>query len=127
MKVRSPRPHPTARASAYPARAGRRAGRPGSDGDFDRARAGPEAAGPGASEGGESRRRCRHGCGRGPELGLVPEAGRPGRPEGLHCHGAGEGEGRQRGPLPAGAGPSGLIPDAQARPVGPGAAGPGAA
>lgn len=82
-----------------------------------------------ASEGGEQRRRCRrrHGRGRGPELGLVPEAGRPGRPEGLHCHGAGEGEGSRRGPLPAGARPSGLIPDAAARLAGPGAAGSGAA
>ncbi|TKC46234.1 hypothetical protein EI555_012883 [Monodon monoceros] len=85
-----------------------------------------KAPGPRASEGGEpgrSRRCCRRHR-RGPELGLVPEAGRPGRPEGLHCHGAGEGEGRRRGPLPAGAGPSGLIPDAAVRPPGPGVAGP---
>ncbi|XP_055257176.1 E3 ubiquitin-protein ligase KCMF1 [Moschus berezovskii] len=116
MKVSgAPAPTPTARASAYPARAGRRGGRPGSGGDFGRARER-------ASEGGEPRHRRRHG--RGPELGLVPEAGRPGRPEGLHCHGAGEGEGRRRGPLPAGARSSGLIPDAAARPAGPGAAGP---
>lgn len=125
MKVRGA-PTPTARASAYPARVGRRGGRPGIGGDLGRARAGPEAPGPRASEGGEPRRsrRCCRRHRRGPELGLVPEAGRPGRPEGLHCHGAGEGEGKRRGPLPAGAGPSGLIPDAAARPPGPGVAGP---
>lgn len=78
-------------------------------------------------DGGEPRRRRCSRHGRGPELGLVPEAGRSGRPEGLHCHGAGEGEGRRRGPLPAGARPSGLIPDAAALPAAPGAAGPGKA
>lgn len=51
MKVRgAPAPTPTARASAYPARAGRRGGRPGSGGDFGWARAGPETPGPRASE-----------------------------------------------------------------------------
>lgn len=40
----------TARASAYPARARRGRGRPGSGGDFGRARAGPEALDPGVSE-----------------------------------------------------------------------------
>lgn len=122
---RSPRPHPHRPGLGLPrpGRAPRRAA-----GKRRRLRLGPSRArdaGPEserASEGVEPRRRRRHG--RGPELGLVPEAGRPGRPEGLHCHGAGEGEGRRRGPLPAGARSSGLIPDAAAGPAGPGAAGP---
>ncbi|KAL4694293.1 hypothetical protein H8959_013558 [Pygathrix nigripes] len=51
MKVRgAPAPTRTARASAYPARARRGRGRPGSGGDFGGARAGPEAVDPGASE-----------------------------------------------------------------------------
>lgn len=37
----------------------------------------------------------------------------------MHCHGAGEGEGRRRGPLPAGAWLSGRIPDAEAWPAEP--------
>lgn len=120
MKVRAaPTPTLTARASAYPAPARRRGGRLGGGRDFGRPESGPKRRAPElARNDGEPRRyRCsRHGC--GPELGLVPEAGRPSRPEGLHCHGAGEGEGKQRGPLPAGARSSGLILDAAARPSG---------
>lgn len=120
MKVRAaPTPTLTARPSAYPAPARHRGGRLGGGRDFGRPESGPKRrALELARDGGEPRRcRCsRHGC--GPELGLVPEAGRPGRPEGLHCHGAGEGEGKRRGPLPAGARSSGLILDAAARPAG---------
>lgn len=125
MKVRAA-PTPTAWASAYPSRPGRRGGRPGGGGDLGRAERAPKRrARERARGGGEPRRRRWSRHGRGPELGLVPEAGRPGRPEGLHCHG--EGEGRRGGPLPAGAGPRGLIPAATARPGDPGAAGPGEA
>lgn len=72
------------RLAASPGRA--RGAWPGSERASERARAEDRAASP------PPPRRLRHGR-RGPALGLVPEAGRPGRPEGLHCHGAGEGEG----------------------------------
>lgn len=51
MKVRrAPAPTPTARASAYPARAGRRGGRPESGGDFGGPRTRLEGQSPAASE-----------------------------------------------------------------------------
>lgn len=97
MKVRAA-PAPTARAAAPPpARPGPGAaegGRAAAGTAAGRSR--PETPGPGrAGVGGAPRRRR---CSRGPERGLVPEAGWPAA-EGLHCHGGGRGGG---GPVTGG-------------------------